>query len=95
MATISFGRFAPASTLTNKERESGPGFLRRLRVWMLHRRTCAELQDADAHTLQDVGLTPVASTDLVRTFGVEPTSLWGIGEVPMPLSEKNGPSHRR
>ncbi|TDH58154.1 DUF1127 domain-containing protein [Dankookia rubra] len=95
MTTISFGRFTPTSARAERDRKVSPGLVQRLRAWMLHRRTCAELRDADARTLQDVGFTPVASTDLVRTFGMDPTSLWSIGEVPMPLPEKNGPSHRR
>lgn len=95
MATISFGRFTPTSARTEWELKADLSLVQRLRAWMLHRRTLAELREVDARTCQDIGITRVTSTDLVRAFGVEPTSLWGIGEVPMPRSEDNRPLHRR
>jgi uncharacterized protein YjiS (DUF1127 family) len=95
MATISFGRFSLITAWTEKERKVGPSLAHRLRTWMSHRRTLTELREADARTCEDVGITPATRTDLVRQFGVDPTPLWGIGEVPMPRPEDNRPSHRR
>jgi uncharacterized protein YjiS (DUF1127 family) len=95
MATISFSRIALAGTWTDKGREVSPSLVQRLRAWMLHRRTLAELREANARTCQDIGMTSAASADLVRTFGVDPTPLWGIGEVPMPSLENYRLSHRR
>ena len=95
MAIISFNRIALVGTWTDKGREVSPSLVQRLRAWMLHRRTRAELRDADARTCQDIGMTSAASADLVRTFGVDPTPLWGIGEVPMPSLENYRLSHRR
>jgi uncharacterized protein YjiS (DUF1127 family) len=95
MAIISSGRFILTSAWVERERKVGPSLVQRLRTWMLHRRTLTELHEADARTCQDVGITPVASTDLAREFGVDPTPLWGIGEVPMPRPEDNRPLHRR
>ena len=94
MATISIGRFTLTSAWTERERKVGPSLVQRLRAWMLHRRTRAELRDADARTCQDIGITSAASADLVRTFGVDPTPLWGIGKVPIPRPENNRLSHR-
>jgi uncharacterized protein YjiS (DUF1127 family) len=95
MATTSLGRFTLTSARTGSERKIGPSLVQRLRAWMLHHRTLTELREADARTCQDIGITPATSSDLVRTFGVDPTPLWGIGEVPMPRPEDNRPSHRR
>jgi hypothetical protein len=95
MATISFSRIALVSTWTEKGREVSPSLVQRLRAWMLHLRILAELREADARTCHDIGMTSAASADLVRTFGVDPTPLWGIGEVPMPRSENNRLSHHR
>lgn len=95
MDTVSFSRLAPASTWTGEGWERSSSLLHRIHTWLLHRRAMAELRGADPRACRDMGITLTASTDLVRTFGVDPTPLWGIGEVPMPQSENSRLSQHR
>ena len=74
----------PAQTLAPGAH--GPGLLRRLAIWMRHRRTLAELATADARTCRDLGLTPPAIDGLVQAFGIDPTPVWGIGGVVEPVA---------
>jgi uncharacterized protein YjiS (DUF1127 family) len=81
MATLSFGRI---SVVLAPAAPAGPGLLQRLRAWMRHRRTLAELAEADARTCRDLGIAPRARDGLVQAFGVDPLPIWGIGGVVQP-----------
>lgn len=93
MATISLGRFTLVIDRSEARQRLGPSLVQRLRAWMLHRRSMADLRGADARTCRDLGIDPSADTGLARRFGVDPAPLWGIGEVPMPRPE--APRRRR
>lgn len=97
MATITLGHFALTIALSRKvadtARTAGPGAARGLRAWARHRRTMAELAEADARTCRDLGLPPPARDELLRAYPCDPAPLWGIGEVPLPSVDRPDP-HR-
>lgn len=98
MAIITFGRYALTIALTRSLADAagaaGPGAAQRLRFWMRHRRSRADLAEADARTCRDLGLPTPAREDLLRAFRMDPAPLWGIGEVPVPRPEEDGtPRH--
>jgi|SRR5690349_8522429 hypothetical protein len=98
MATVTLGRFALTIALTRSITDAasaaGPGARQRLRAWMRHRRSMAELADADARTCRDLGLPPPARDELLRIFQMDPAPLWSIAEVPMPRAGEDA-SRRR
>ena len=81
MATLTFGRLVFTFTASRAE-PAGPRLRRRAMLWLRHRRTLAELQDASPEVRRDIGLPPAA--DPVPGFSVDPRPLWGIGLVPQP-----------
>ena len=90
MTTMTFGRLV--FTLTAERAEAaGPALRHRALLWLRHRRTLAELQEAAPQLRRDIGLPPAA--DPMAGFAVDPRPLWGIGLVPQPRrDERPGPA---